>query len=144
MKYLLLISFFISFFTANAQLSKSTLFTKLDLVNEFHTTEDLEDYGKSDLVKLYIQRNSELQKVLPFIGLTTKPDQNLSKAGVKPNNENVKILAKHKTAFKKFQAENTKLISEFLAYADKQNLIWSVLYMEEVIKKLRLGFEGNF
>ncbi len=128
----------------SAQIAPKTLFGKLDQVNKFHTIDDLEDSSKGDLVKLYIERNNELITVLPFIGLTTKPDQKLQDVGIRSTPSNEKLLAKYKTNEKKLLRANSKITAELISYADSENLIWSILYMEDIIKKLRLGFKGNF
>ncbi len=128
----------------NAQTTQKTLFGKLDQVNKFHTIDDLEDSSKGELVKLYLERNKELTTVMPFIALTTKPDQKLQDIGIRNDAANNKLLAKYKTNEKKLLDANSKIITEFISYADSENLIWSILYMEDIIKKLRLGFKGNF
>lgn len=145
-KQLLLLFSLVSILSLYSQNQKSSnfLFSKNDLITKFHTLDDLENYGKAKLVNLYIQRNSELQKILPFIALTTKPNKTLLDVGVKVDLENQKKLSKHNATFNKYKAENRDLISEFVAYADSDNLMWSILYLEEVIKKIRIGFNGNF
>lgn len=143
---LVLIALLSTLFTeVSAQTTTSkTLFGKLDQVNKFHTIDDLEDTSKGELVKLYLERNQELTTVLPFIALTTKPDQKLQDVGIRNDATNNKLLHKYKTNEKKLLSANSKIVSEFISYADSENLIWSILYMEDIIKKLRLGFKGNF
>ncbi len=128
----------------SAQTTPKTFFGKLDRINKFHTIDDLEDASKGELVKIYLERNKELTTVLPFIALTTKPDQKLEDVGIRNDSHNSKLLYKYKTTEKKLSTTNTNILNEFISYADSDNLILSILYMEDIIKKLRLGFKGNF
>lgn len=128
----------------SAQTTTKTFFGKLDRVNKFHTIDDLEDASKGELATIYLERNKELTTVLPFIALTTKPDQKLEDVGIRNDTHNNKLLYKYKTTEKKLSTTNSNILGEFISYADSDNLIWSILYMEDIIKKLRLGFKGNF
>ncbi|QQY81892.1 hypothetical protein JJL45_13330 [Tamlana sp. s12] len=127
----------------NAQ-SVNTFFTKSDRINKFHTIDDLEGLGKGDLVSLYADRFAEITKIMPFMAITTKSDQKLQDVGIRENSENLKLLSKYKEDERERIKASNNLIADFVAYADSENIIWSILYMEDIIKKLRLGFHGNF
>ncbi|MBU2951601.1 hypothetical protein KO493_12915 [Tamlana agarivorans] len=124
--------------------SGQAFFTKSDRINKFHTIDDLEDLGKGDLVSLYADRFAEITKIMPFMAITTKSDQKLQDVGIRENSENIKLLSKYKEDERERIRANNNLIADFVAYADSENIIWSILYMEDIIKKLRLGFKGNF
>ena len=36
------------------------------------------------------------------------------------------------------------MMTQFIPYADTEKIILSILYFEEVIKKMRIGIGGNF
>ncbi len=129
---------------ASAQSQKNTFFNQHSLINKFHTIDELESLKKGELVKLYVERIKEIVIVMPYLSLTNEADVTLEDVGIKENSHNLKILDKHhKSTMESFN--NTKgMITEFIPYADTDKIIWSILYFEEVIKKIRVGVNGNF
>jgi len=134
------------FFTATgfAQTKKNVFFDRSTLITKFHTIDELEDLKKGELVKLYIERANEIITVLPYIALTNEADVSLSDIGIKESSNNLKLLKKHhETTTEAFESTGN-LITEFIPYADTEKIVWSILYYEEMIKKIRIGVNGNF
>lgn len=138
---------FFSLFIAGvsyAQVKKNVFFDQKTLIHKFHTIDELENLKKGELIKLYTARINEITTILPYLALTNEADIKLSDIGIKESSDHLKSLGKHHiTTVQAF--ESTKgMISEFVPYADTENIIWAILYFEEVIKKIRIGANGNF
>ena len=136
----------ILFLTVNcfSQSKKNVFFDHNSLITKFHTIDELENLKKGDLVALYIERANEIITVLPYIALTNESDVSLSDLGIKENSDNLKLLKKHhETSTNAFES-TSNMITELIPYADTDKIVWSILYYEEMIKKIRIGMKGNF
>ncbi|TSE08152.1 hypothetical protein [Aquimarina algiphila] len=143
----LLHTIFLTCFIINlsyTQTNKNVFFDQKAMIGKFHTIDELENLKKGELIRLYTARVNEIVTILPFLALTNEPNVKLSDIGIKENSDHLKTLNKHReSTLKTF--ENTKvLISDFIPYADTEKIIWTILYYEEVIKKIRIGANGNF
>lgn len=140
------ILFFTLFITAVsfAQTKNNILFDQRTLIKKFHTIDQLEGLKKGELVKLYIERVNEVITVLPYIALSNEANVSLSDIGIKENSDNLKLLKKHHETTTEAFESTSNLITEFVPYADTEKIIWSILYYEEMIKKIRIGVNGNF
>ncbi|MBG6132902.1 hypothetical protein IWQ47_004138 [Aquimarina sp. EL_43] len=138
---------FLVFFIINlnySQTKKNVFFEQKALTKKFHTIDELEDLKKGELVKLYTDRINEIITVLPYLALTNEAGVKLSDIGIKESSDHLKSLNKHHTMTTDMTESNKNLISEFIPYADTEKIIWGILYFEEVIKKVRIGANGNF
>ncbi|PKV49508.1 hypothetical protein ATE84_1534 [Aquimarina sp. MAR_2010_214] len=138
---------FFLFFIINlnyAQTRKNVFFEQKTLTEKFHTIDELEELKKGELVKLYTDRINEIITVLPYLALTNEAGIKLSDIGIKENSDHLKSLNKHHSTTTEMIESNKDLISEFIPYADTEKIIWGILYFEEVIKKIRIGANGNF
>jgi len=123
---------------------EAIFFTTKKQVNKFHTISDLEGKQKGELIKIYQERIKEIITVLPFLSLTNQPGTRLKDIGIKEDSRHIKML-KNKTESTEKNLEITKeAIEELIAYADTGKIIWTILYYEEIIKKMRIGVNGNF
>ncbi len=140
-----LIIFFITIKVAFSQSKDEAIFFVKDAqINKFHTISDLEGLNKGDLLKLYSERVREIIITLPYLSLTNKPNIRLNDIGIKENDEHIKVLKKNNEFTKKNIEITQQTIEEFVPYADTGKIIWTILYYEEMIKKMRLGSKGNF
>jgi hypothetical protein len=138
---------FFVFFIMNlnyAQTRKNVFFEQNVLTKKFHTIDELEDLKKGELVKLYTDRVNEVITVLPYLALTNEAGVKLSDIGIKESSSHLKSLNKHHTMTTEMGESTKGLVSEFIPYADTEKIIWAILYFEEVIKKIRIGANGNF
>lgn len=144
MKNLIIILLVTLFTSLSYAQPKNVLFEKEKKTLKFHTIEELAQLKKGQLIDLYISRVYEISTVLPFMSLTNEPNVTLGDLGIREDSDNLKILEKqhevNEAAFK--YAEET--MTQFIAYADTDKIILSVLYFEEIIKKLRIGLEEDF
>lgn len=140
----ILLSFIFISTLSFAQIEKNIFFNQKTLITKFHTIDELEGLKKGELVSIYTERANEIITVLPFIALTNESNVSLSDIGIKENSDNLKILGKHHETTTDAFESTSNIISEFIPYADTERIIWSILYYEEVIKKIRIGINGNF
>ncbi len=124
--------------------NEATFFTQNKMTNRFHTISDLEVLKKGDLILLYQDRIEEIMTILPFLSLTNEPNVRLKDIGIKEDSRHLKILKNSKEATEKSLETTKEAIEELVPYADTEKIIWTILYFEEIIKKMRIGVNGNY
>ncbi|MDH7445301.1 hypothetical protein [Aquimarina sp. 2201CG14-23] len=139
---LLLMIFIMS--TLSAQTKKKGVFFGSDkLIDRFHTIDELQDLNKGELIKLYLERTREIFIVLPYLSLSNEPGTSLSDVGIKEDSDNIKVVEKNNEIADRAFEYTTNTIKELIPYSDTDKIIWTILYFEEMIKKMRLGTKGN-
>jgi hypothetical protein len=123
---------------------EAIFFTQGSQTNKFHTINDLQALKKGQLVKLYHDRVDEIITILPFLSLTNQPGVRLSDIGIKEDSRHLKVLRNNTESTQKNLKVIKETIEELVPYADTEKIIWTILYYEEVIKKMRIGVHGNF
>jgi len=130
MKKIIFLSLFMIFAVGNtnAQAKKSvSIISTGASIKKFHEKSELDGMQKGALLELYIERIKVLVNTLPYIALTNKPGVTMADVGVPDNAENNKALLAQQTV--DFQRLMTP-------YADKGNLISSILYYENMLREL--------
>ncbi|WP_299895071.1 hypothetical protein [uncultured Aquimarina sp.] len=128
----------------NAQVKrKGVLFDNSKLITRFHTIDELQDLNKGELIELYLERTREIFVVLPYLSLSNRPGTSLSDIGIKEDSDNLKVVEKNNEIADRAFEYTTNTIKELVPYSDTDKIIWSILYFEEMIKKMRLGKDGN-
>lgn len=127
-----------------AQSQKSIFFDRETQITKFHTIDELENLKKGDLITLYKERINEIITVLPYLALTNQPEVSLSDIGIKEDSDHLKILKQNHESTSDALETTKEMIGELVPYADTEKIIWSILYYEEIIKKIRIGIDGNF
>lgn len=111
-------------------------------VEKYHSKAELEKMGKLDLTKLYMERVSVLTELVPYIALHTKPGATLREMGIpetKPNLDHLEKEVKNKGSY--LEAVKATL-DDIIPYADTKNIVWSILFFEEMIRTAEAG-EGE-
>ncbi|MDH7445303.1 hypothetical protein [Aquimarina sp. 2201CG14-23] len=124
--------------------NEAVFFTQKDQINKFHTISDLENLRKGDLIKLYQKRVREIVTIIPFLSLTNEPEVRLGDLGIKEDSDHLKTLKKSVTATQEALDTIEISIEELVPYADTEKIILTILYFEEIIKKMRIGVSGSF
>jgi len=119
-------------------------FLQKDQINKFHTINDLENLKKGQLIKLYQDRVREIITILPFLSLTNEPGVRLGDLGIKEDANHIKVLNKSIEGNQKSLKTTLNSIEELVPYADTEKIILTILYFEEIIKKMRIGVTKNF
>lgn len=130
--------------TSAQQKNEAVFFTQKAQIDQFHTIDDLEELRKGELIELYANRVTEILTVLPLLSLSHEPGVRLSDVGIKEDSHHLKILKKAKDSRTENIEKTHQTVEELIPYADTDKIIWTILYFEEVIKKMRMGVKGNF
>ncbi|UZO81166.1 hypothetical protein NBT05_01520 [Aquimarina sp. ERC-38] len=145
LKKLIFVSLFLSvMLTYGQKRDDGVFFIKKDQISKFHTITDLQELKKGDLLKLYIDRFKEIATVLPYIAITHEADVRLSDVGIKEDSDHIKILKKSTDATTESLETISESIQDLVAYADTEKIIWTILFYEETIKKMRIGVQEGF
>jgi hypothetical protein len=105
-----------------------------------YTLADLDKLNKLELSKIYIEQVTKLNMLLPFIPFNQKGDAvSLSGMGIpnsKDNNDYIKVL----DASSGDHSERTsQTLQNIIPYADKSDIINSILFLQSVIERVELG-----
>jgi hypothetical protein len=105
-------------------------------MKKFHEKSELETMQKGQLLELYIERIKVLVNTLPYIALTTKPGVTMQDVGIPESAENSKFLDSQKENTSNFLNATVEFQKRMTPYADKGNLISSILYYESMLREL--------
>ena len=108
-------------------------------VDKFHTINDLKSKNKGELIAIYKQRFKVITYLLPYTALSNKPGATLNVLGIPENTENKSLIEKEVKATEQLNDAFSVSLDNFIAYADSDNIIWSILLYEDLIRKLLLG-----
>ncbi|WP_109299630.1 hypothetical protein [Aquimarina sp. AU474] len=129
---------------SHAQSKKNVFFDQNIMIGKFHTIDQLEELKKGELIQLYTERVKEITTILPYLALTNEAGVSLSDIGIKESSDHLKSLDKYHEETTETAESTNEIISEFIPYADTEKIVWAILYFEEIIKKIRIGANGNF
>ena len=136
----------ILFFTIDKSvLAQSKLKTELTLVNaktiitKYYTIEELNALAKGELISIYKDRFRVLINLMPYCALSSKPGVTLRELGIPENSDNKSLLEKEEKSLEIFDQYVKVSLDNFIAYADKTNIVWAILFYEETIRKISLG-----
>lgn len=104
-----------------------------------YTKEELEQLGKIELTKIYMERISVVTELVPYLALHTKPGASLSEMGIPETSENKDHLEKEVKNKGEYLKSVKTTLDDIVPYADKGNIIWSILFLEEMIKRIEAG-----
>jgi hypothetical protein len=140
MKKIIIFSLFLLFTVSNAEAQATKpvgIISTGASVKKFHEKSELEGMTKGPLLELYIERIRVLVNTMPYIALTTKPGITLQDVGIPENAENKKALQLQKDNTATFLSATVEFQRLMTPYADKGNLILSILYYESMLKELQ-------
>ena len=115
--------------------SASHSFVKLEKIQKYYTKDELNKLPKLDLIAVYKSRLVYLIEVLPFISLHPEPGSTFHDMAIPETDANIAHLdkeTKNKQAFVKSLSET---LDDVIPYSEKSNIIWSILFFDEMIKK---------
>jgi hypothetical protein len=108
-------------------------------VDKFYTMSDLKSKNKGELIAIYKDRFKVITYLLPYTALSNKPGITLNVLGVPENTENKSLIEREAKATEQLNQAFSVTLDNFIAYADSDNIIWSILLYEEMIRKLLIG-----
>jgi hypothetical protein len=110
-------------------------FVKTPRITKFYSKDELNKLAKLDLISIYKSRLAYLIEILPFISLHPEPGSTFHDMSIPETETNIAHLdkeTKNKQAFVKSLYET---LDDVIPYSEKTNIIWSILYFDEMIKK---------
>lgn len=121
----------------NAQSKKpKSIISTMAALRKFHEKSELDVMNKGALLELYIERIKVLVNTLPYIALTNKPGVTMQDVGIPDNAENNKILDQQQQNTLTFLNSTVEFQRSVTPYADKGNLVTSILFYESMLKEL--------
>ena len=119
----------------------STYVNASAVLTKTYTEEELKSLGKTDLVKIYMERVAIVTEIVPYIALHTKPGATLKEMGIPESSQNLEHLNKEVKNKATYLASVKDTLDDVIYYADKDNIIWCILFFEDVIKRAEKGKE---
>lgn len=113
-------------------------------IAKYHNQAELEKMGKLELTTLYIERVNVLTETLPYMALSKDPaGADLSSLGIPETKTNVEDLEKEVKSTTVYVSGIDHTLEDVIPYADKKNIIWSILFMEETLNKIERASKGD-
>lgn len=120
---------------AQKEKTSSTYVTADAILTKTHSEEELKLMGKTELVKIYMERVSIITEITPYLALRAKPGSTLKEMGIPESAQNTEHLVKESKNKKNYLSSVKDTLDDITYYADKDNIIWSILFFEEIIQK---------
>lgn len=106
-------------------------------IRTYNDDKTLKAMPKGELVELYIERMKVIVRILPKIGLATKPGVTMADLGIPDANENKKALELHREGTKEYLDSSVNFSRKMLPFCDKGQLISAILFYEQTLKSLK-------
>jgi len=132
----------ITYASAQNNKSKTTTYTYVSAdakLTKYHTEDELKALGKLELTQLYMERIRVLTEITPYLALHSKPGATLKEMGIPETPLNVEHMEKEVKNKGTYLTAVQNTLDDIIPYADKTNIIWSILFFEEIIKKAEEG-----
>ena len=143
-KKILVLLLFIASIAYSQKRDEGVFFIQKDQITKFHTVGELDNVKKGELLKLYKERVHEVMMALPYTSLTNESNVRLGDVGITEDSRHIKTLKKGVEDSLELLSSLDTSIDELVAYADTEKIIWSILFYEDVIKKMRMGVQSGF
>ena len=108
-------------------------------IDRYYTKEELNKIPKLELREIYKKRIAYIIEVLPFLSLHHQPGATLYDMGIPETESNIKHLEKETRNKQAFLNSLNQTLDDVIPYSDKTNIIWAILYFDEIIKKSALN-----
>lgn len=116
--------------------SDTLTFVKKDIkISKFYNQKELEKLPKLELISIYKERLAYLIEVLPFMSLHPAPGATFYDMAIPETETNVSHLEKEMANKQEFVSSLFETLDDVVPYSEKDNLIWSILFFDEMIKK---------
>ena len=142
MKKIIFLSFLsiIAISNVNAQSTGITksLISSSAVLKKYHQKNELEQMKKGELIDLYIERINIITNKIPFIALTTKRGVSINDLGIPSSSSNIKVVENQQENIKTFLEGTEKFERALAPFADTPDLIDAVIYLESMLKELKM------
>lgn len=119
-----------------SNMPQSIISTKAS-IRTFNDDKTLKAMSKGELVELYIERMKVIVRILPKMGLATKPGVTTTDLGIPDNSDNKKAMESHREATQEYLETTVDYLRKMLPFCDKGELIKSILFYEQTLKALK-------
>jgi len=106
-------------------------------IRTYNDDKTLKALSKGELVELYIERMKVIIRILPKIGLATKPGVTMTDLGIPDTSDNKKALDLEKEATNTYLDITVDYLRKMLPFCDKGQLVHAILFYEQTLKSLR-------
>ena len=110
-------------------------FVKTEKITKYYTKDELNKLNKLELIGIYKSRLVYLIEILPFISLHPAPGATFHDMSIPETEANINHLEKEAKNKSDFITSLTSTLDDVIPYSEKTNIIWSILYFDEMIKK---------
>ena len=121
---------------AKANMPQSIISTSAS-IRTYNDDKTLKAMSKGELVELYIERMKVIVRILPKIGMATKPGVTMSDLGIPDTSDNKKALDLEKEATNTYLDITVDYLRKMLPFCDKGQLVSGILFYEQTLKSLR-------
>ncbi len=106
-------------------------------IDKYHTEAELDKMGKLELTEIYLERVSVVSEVLPYLALHRAPSgATLQEMGIPETKNNVSNLEKEVKNKNAYLETVKTTLHDIIPYADKRNIIWCILFLEDVLHQV--------
>lgn len=109
-------------------------FVKIPKITKFYTKSELDKMQKLQLIDIYKSRLAYLIETLPFLSLHPEPGATFNDMSIPETEINIAHLEKEAKNKEDFIHSLNETLDDVIPYSEKTNIIWSILYFEEMIK----------
>ncbi len=110
-------------------------FVKIPKITKFYTKGELDKMQKLELIDIYKSRLAYLIETLPFLSLHPEPGATFKDMSIPETEINIAHLDKEAKNREDFIKSLNATLDDVIPYSEKTNIVWSILYFEEMIKK---------
>jgi hypothetical protein len=120
-----------------SQVENHTIISGKTTIAKFYQQRELESMKKGQLIDLYVERSSALTCSIHLIGLASNPNVTIKDLGIVENSDILKQLDIKNAEEVDFVTKISNFEKTFLPYVDKIELVSSILFYEDILKKLQ-------
>lgn len=106
-------------------------------IRTYNDDKSLKAMSKGELLELYIERMKVIVRILPKIGLATKPGVTMADLGIPDTSDNRKALELERDATTTYLDISVDYLRKMLPFCDKGQLVASILFYEQTLKALK-------
>ena len=130
-----------SFSQKISEAEESGVVGKAANINMFHNAIDLEKLNKSVLMSIDIKRLEAFLELSPFMAFHSDKGKTMSAMGIPSTKTTVKLIDKLIKEKIKFEAHLAETLTEIGGYSEKQQIIDSIILLENMLGDIRVRIE---
>ena len=121
---------------AQSKTAPQSIVSRSAVIKKYYDKKELTSLPKGELLELCIERLGVLTKTLPYLSLATKPGVTMSDFGIPNNSEYRKAFEAQVDDTQSYLESTTGFQRKILPYSDKDDLIKTILFYENILKSL--------